>query len=58
MVPLPPSDASWLASLAMLLWRYASLGIGADVGAMSADELYAVYCFLTRLDQTRGACNE
>lgn len=42
-------DISWLEQLEMLLVRFSYLGIAADVASLSLIELWALYCYLSRL---------
>ena len=43
------NSESWLERLEMLLMRFSHLGIGADVASLSLIELWALYCYLSRL---------
>ncbi len=43
------NSESWLERLEMLLVRFSHLGIGADVASLSLIELWALYCYLSRL---------
>lgn len=40
---------TWLERLQTLLERFSSLGIGADIAALSLIELWGLYCYLSRL---------
>lgn len=42
-------QATWLERLHYLAGRFPELGIGADLAAMSAAELWGVYRFLSRI---------
>ncbi len=44
------SDLDWLERLEGLVVRFSCLGISTDMGAMRLCELWALYCFLGRLD--------
>ena len=39
----------WLERLQMLIARYSTIGLNADIASLSLIELYAVYCYLSRL---------
>ena len=39
----------WLKELELLAWRFAHLGFGPDLAAMSVCELAGLYAFLTGL---------
>lgn len=43
------NSESWLERLEMLLMRFSHLGIGTDVASLSLIELWALYCYLSRL---------
>jgi len=43
------NSESWLERLEILLMRFSHLGIGADVTSLSFIELWALYCYLSRL---------
>ena len=40
------NNPDWLERLQMLCNRFAHLGIGADLAALSAIEAWGLYCFL------------
>lgn len=42
-------NMDWLERLPMLCNRFSYLGIGADLAALSLDEAWGLYCFLSRL---------
>ena len=46
---MAPND--WLQRLRALAYRFESLGIGADIAAMTVAELWALYVFLLRLSE-------
>lgn len=42
----------WLERLEMLLVRFSHLGIGADMASLSRIELWSIYLYLTRLEDS------
>ena len=42
-------DNDWLQHLQTLVARFSHLGIDADIDALSLCELWALYCYLSRL---------
>lgn len=42
-------DVDWMSKLYHLVYRFQSLGITADIAAMSAVEAWGLYCYLSRL---------
>lgn len=40
---------TWLQRLQMLIEQFSSLGIDADIAALSLIELWGLYCYLSRL---------
>lgn len=49
------NNAHWLEDLNGLLARFSAIGMGADMGALSLCELWAVYCFLRRWAESQAA---
>lgn len=43
------NDETWQHRLHTLLERFSSLGIGADIAALSLIDLWGLYCYLSRL---------
>lgn len=44
----------WLESLAMLVYRFESYGVTADLASMDLVALWGLYCFLKRLAGEQG----
>lgn len=49
------NSAHWLEDLNGLMARFSRVGIGADMGALTICELWAVYCFLRRWAESQSA---
>ena len=44
------NNETWLERLQTLCERFSSLGLGADMAALSLCELWGLYCYLSRLE--------